>query len=698
MCPSRRVLLACALLLCVPMVARGEDANDTVPDAPVEVPGEDSAPARQVPVDIETLEVTERTLGEVADATAFATVIEVERQAEEFKTVAQVLAETAGLQVRRFGGLGDFATVSVRGASSGQVRIYFDDVPLTRARSETVNLADLPLEPLQRIEVYRGTTPLSVGASALGGIINLITKDPTDTPSIAFLAGGGSFGTRQASLTASGRLGDWGLLGSFNYLGSEGDFPFDDDNGTPVNPNDDERVRRENNAFNSGDVILKAVRDVSSRARIIGLNEFFINDQGVPGIGAFQSQDANLFDLRNLTYVRFEGEGLEHLPTEFDATLYFIYEEERFDDPKGDLGLGRRKTRFRTFATGANAHGAQTLGDHLLEGRIDFGGEVLVPRDLLASDPMDATQSRFSFDIGLGDTWGLLDGDLLLDGQLRYELIHDDFGGFVDATGEVTDESTGGTRNLFTPRLGARYTVLDWLWLKTNVGRYGRFPNFSELFGNRGSIVGNPDLTPETGWNIDVGIDAQARSWGPLDRVRTEAVFFWRDVDDLILLIQNSQRTSVPRNISGARIWGIELQTAFEAWERVGFSANYTYQDTRDESAAPSRNGKQLPGIPQNEAYLRVDYHPWDLVPFYELSFASDNFLDPANLIEVPSRLIHSLGLRYDIPWTPLTLTFEARNITNNQIEDVAGFPLPGRSFFGTVAYRWTGAAEETPS
>ncbi len=176
-------------------------------------------PAREIPNDaaaVENLLVEARKIEAVTDATAFATLIPIETQAEEFKTVAQVLAETAGLQVRSFGGLGDFATVSVRGASSGQVRIYFDEVPVTRARSDTVNLADLPLEPLQRIEIYRGTTPLSVGASALGGVINLVTKDPTDTPTFSFLSGGGSFGTRQASLTASGRVGDWGLLGSFN--------------------------------------------------------------------------------------------------------------------------------------------------------------------------------------------------------------------------------------------------------------------------------------------------------------------------------------------------------------------------------------------------------------------------------------------------------------------------------------------------
>lgn len=650
-------------------------------------------PAAEAPVGVEELDVSASSLRTVADATAFATVIDIERQAEEFKTVAQVLSETAGLQVRRFGGLGDFSTVSVRGASAGQVRIYFDDIPLTRARSETVNLADLPLEPLKTIEVYRGTTPLSVGASALGGVINLKTKEPGVAPAVSFLAGAGSFGSRQANLTASGNAGGFGLLGSFNYLGSEGNFTFDDNNGTPLNPFDDQRTRRKNNAFNSGDILLKAVRAVSSRSRLIALNEFFINDQGVPGIGAFQSRDASLFDLRNLSYLRFEGDGLENLPAEFDATLFFVYEEERFKDPSGSVGLGRSDTRFRTFSAGANAHGAQTWGDHLLEGRVDLTGEILVPQDAVRPEQFESNQSRISFDIGLGDTWSLFSDRLLLDTQFRYELIHDDFGGFQNSSGTVEDPGAK-TQHLFTPRIGTRFTVLDWLWLKANVGRYGRFPNFTELFGVRGSILGNPNLSPEKGWNVDVGADAQAPSWGPIDGLRAEAAFFWRDVDDLILFIQNSQRTSIPQNVGSAQIWGIELAAAFEAWERVGLTANYTYQDPTDRSGAPSRNGKQLPGIPKNEAYLRIDYHAWDFVPFYELTFTAGNFVDPANLVKIPSRLIHTLGGRYELPWLPLSLTFEARNITDNQIEDVAGFPLPGLSFFGTVAYRWNGATK----
>ena len=50
----------------------------------------------------------------------------------------------------------------------------------------------------------------------------------------------------------------------------------------------------------------------------------------------------------------------------------------------------------------------------------------------------------------------------------------------------------------------------------------------------------------------------------------------------------------------------------------------------------------------------------------------------------MPSRDVHSLGCSWQV-LPPLTLSFEARNITDNQVSDVGGFPLPGRSFFGSV-------------
>src|SRR5205814_7238542 len=78
--------------------------------------------------------------------TAFSTVVDTAEHTAQMETAADVLAETVGVQVRRFGGLGAFSTLSIRGSAANQVQIYMDGIPLSRARNETVNVADLPLD------------------------------------------------------------------------------------------------------------------------------------------------------------------------------------------------------------------------------------------------------------------------------------------------------------------------------------------------------------------------------------------------------------------------------------------------------------------------------------------------------------------------------------------------------------------------
>jgi iron complex outermembrane receptor protein len=159
-----------------------------------------------------------------------------------------VLDETVGVQVRRFGGLGDFTTVSIRGNTPGR-SASSSTASRSRARSETINLADLPLDQLGSVEIYRGVSPLALSSSALAGAINLVSRAPDDVPRFSLLAGGGSFGTRKVSAAGSAARGALAGLVSATYLGSDGDFEFEDDNGTLQNPDDDQRTKRKNKAF-----------------------------------------------------------------------------------------------------------------------------------------------------------------------------------------------------------------------------------------------------------------------------------------------------------------------------------------------------------------------------------------------------------------------------------------------------------------
>jgi len=265
---------------------------------------------------------------------------------------------------------------------------------------------------------------------------------------------------------------------------------------------------------------------------------------------------------------------------------------------------------------------------------------------------------------------------------------------------------TGGVthRDTVSPRLGVRAEVVRGVTLLGNVGRYARVPTLAELFGNRGVIVGNPDLRPETARNADVGVRATPPAAGPFTDAALEYAWFDQAIDDLILLVQNSQRIVRPENVTSAAVRGHEVSARMRVGRHLGVTANYTRQDTEDTGDVRPLRGKRLPGRPADEAYVRVDLdwsrtrplplgraaaRLWPARLSYEANVIAGNFLDRANVRRVDRRILHDVALSVDLPVSTLRLTLEGKNLGDDRTRDVLGFPLPGRSFFVTLAWNF---------
>ena len=179
----------------------------------------------------------------------FATVVPLGDQATAGRDLGDLLDRTAGVQVRRYGGLGSFSLAGVRGSSPGQILVCLDGVPLGSAGDGFVDLARLPASSFGHAEVYRGAQVASFGGPSAAGVINLVTPVAQMTPWRLTLTGG-SFATS----AARGQWGDTrGPLSAFlsgQLRRSRGDFPYLDRNGTLFgNQADDRMVRRANNNF-----------------------------------------------------------------------------------------------------------------------------------------------------------------------------------------------------------------------------------------------------------------------------------------------------------------------------------------------------------------------------------------------------------------------------------------------------------------
>ncbi|MCS7101382.1 MAG: TonB-dependent receptor plug domain-containing protein, partial [Burkholderiaceae bacterium] len=117
---------------------------------------------------------TEQRASNVVAETTVLTRADLEKS--EARTLAEVLAGTAGIQFAANGGLGKTASVFVRGLEFRHVLLLVDGVPLSSATRGTPSLDNLPLELIERIEIVRGPLTSLYGSGAMGAVIQVFTR------------------------------------------------------------------------------------------------------------------------------------------------------------------------------------------------------------------------------------------------------------------------------------------------------------------------------------------------------------------------------------------------------------------------------------------------------------------------------------------------------------------------------------------
>lgn len=608
------------------------------------------------------------------------------------ETLSEVLSEAAGVHVDQYGGLGAFSTVSLRGAAAGQVTIYLDGVPLTSAAHGEVNLADLPITAVERIEVYRGLAPLAFGVATPGGAINLVTATISGAPGVRELrVARGSFGTWEARGTAGARRGAFSALLHAGYQGSGGDFRYFDDNGTPFTTADDSMSTRVNNRFDAATAIGTLVWEPRAGIKLLAREDLFSKAQGVPGVGAVVTHDTRLDFLRSLSHVDLSVAGSRLRPA-VRARASLDDERTRSRDTAGELGSGRHDTNDRLSSADVSLglDWAAPGGRFALESAGMLRREHADLSDAADGQPDPPRSRRLTRGAMLGVRLRPLGDRLTLHAAKRWDGIDDRLNS-VGVAGVLS--TTEVARELDAPQLGVRLVGPFGFEARANWARAARAPTFEELFGRAGSIVGSPTLKPERAENRDAGL-AWARTLGAHARAGAEWAHFESRAEDLVIYEPLYQFVR-PRNISRARIRGEELSLTLGAGA-LSAAGSFTWQSAVDQSSIPFWNGKQLALRPGRQAFGRLAWRGRSVRLGAMLQYVGDNYLNPSNRNRVASRTIAGASIGVTPFGRDLALTVEGKNLGDNRIADVAGYPLPGRSIFVSLGFSGaaTGAAQ----
>ena len=613
---------------------------------------------------------------------AFVEAIEFGAERAPGADLARTLDRATGVNIRRYGGLGSFSTLSIRGSTAEQVQVFLDGVPLNRASGGGVDLGSLPVGGVASVEIYRGAVPARFGGNSLGGVVHIRTQALGDRASVNLHGGAGSFGTRQLSASVAGPWRGWSYLGLVDYSYSRNDFRFWDDNGTEYNARDDVWARRLNSDYRGLRGLAKVGRTLGA-ARLQIHNTLDLSHKGIPGIGNNQSLHTRYDTWRDITEAALFGP-LGRGRAGYRLKAYHSREVSEYKDLRGEVGVGIQHDRNTTLGQGLRGEvNALLSGQVLLTGFGAVRRETFAPHDLRRDREVLPESRRSSLAAGTEAEAPL--GRLTINTGAQVERIADHFferRAFV--SGDLLPTRDHG-ETLWGYRLGAALELGAGWRLKGHYGRYRRAPNFFELFGDRGAVVGNAELDSERGRNHDLGLVYRGGSDGA-GLLLAEVVYYATRVEDLIRFAQNSQRVSKPDNFGRAKLRGVEVRAQVRLARRLELSGNYLCQRAENRTPFSFERGNDLPNAPRHRVNGRVGLDlPLGTV-HYEFSRESRHFLDRANLRTVPVRTLHHVGGRVPLRGG-IALSWALRNLRDNRVADLWGYPLPGRSYALSIHY-----------
>ncbi|UBM58728.1 TonB-dependent receptor plug domain-containing protein [Marinilongibacter aquaticus] len=654
------------------------------------------------------------------------TVIDTREAKLQSADMGQLIARTQGVGVRRSGGLGSSAQISLNGLTGQQVRFFADGVPL-EFNGYAFGLTTVPLSIVDRIEVFKGVVPIQFGADALGGAVNLVSpgQRPGWNGGISYQTG--SFGTHRMS----GNLAYWdvskGLYAQVNAFRDNVKNDYKIDVGIADEKGKEKRmtVPRFHDAYRAAGVHVKLGlkdRDWAKELSIDGYCTDYAKEvqhnnlmSGIP-----YGEVVSLRKSRglNLRYRKGSAEGVD-----LNAVLGYNFTEREFVDTShhvynwhGDVILDKKSGGeiYGGIGVGVSATWQFTRTHSSFARinptwRIDAQNEIkltLSPTfvrrsgdDVLQDDydPLTSERHLLNWVNGLEYTANTKDEKFQ-----NILFVKQYFQGIraLEATVSGRPFALRRNRNYFGAGNALRYALSALLMGKLSYEYAYRLPQTNELFGDGQFVLNNLELVPEASHNVNLEfILKSANGGGPAWSSGVNA--FLRRVENMIIFIPGVDRTSTYENVLKANSMGMEVSGSYaSSSRRLQLNLNSTYQDLYNNSRsgifAPFY-GDKLPNRPYFFFNAGASYRmskvivKEDVLSFFTGISYVDSFYrswESAGIREfkivIPKQYSANVGMGYQIErgGDQYRLTAEFQNLTNQKNYDYYGVQKPGRAFY----------------
>lgn len=573
-------------------------------------------------------------------------------EASQAISVTELLAQAPGVSFSRNGGPGTSTSLYIRGAETQHTVVLIDGVKLNDPSSTQggFNSGNLLVGDISRIEILRGAQSTLWGSQAIGGVVNIVTADPTSpfASSVDVEAGARKTGYLRAGIGGATDKITWRVAGGYYTTDGFSSYKLGKEKDGYQNTGLSGRLR-----VALSETVSAEVRSVWSK----GKNDF----------DGFNTDSAEFGRTEEL--VIYSGLNFALLDGRWNNRIGYAYT----DTDRENINPARPAVPLTFDAAGKNKRweyqGAFAISDIWTA---TFGAESEKARMRTRSPSVSAPNPTFRTGrVGVDSVYGQLQAEvvpgLTLTGGLRYE-DHDTYGSHTLGQASAAWALNEGN------------TVL-----RASFGQGFRAPGLYELYSEYGNLA----LSPEEFDSWDAGIEQRF-----LDgKARASATWFNREADNEIRFFSCSSGSTDPlcapggvfrfgyyRNVQKTKTQGLELIGELKPVENLTIAGNYTYTDA--ESASGATNGKQLTRRPKNMGNLSVTYRwPVGLSTTVAARRVGKTFNNDANTQTVAAYTTVDVRASYPINET-LEVFGRVENAFDKDYQTILNYGTPGRGAF----------------